>query len=184
MPELPDKEFVDTGLVADTPLKPALAHEPETALVASAFGINRPAPPPENLGAAIALVAEKVGHFASRADLRHAETVIDLVEAKPDVNRTRVDLAPVEPQEVSFSAPAFLRSTGRPRCPPRHQREARPTSRSRTGSYPSSVRALSSTTVISWALSATKVRVIGGSPRRCRKPQIASVSGAAAATTA
>lgn len=109
VPELPEKDFVDAGLVANTPLKPALAYEPDAALVVSASGIDRPAPSPQNLGAAIGLLAENLAHFAMLADYKHAETVNKLVVAEPATNRKQIELMLVEPRDVAFSAPAFLR---------------------------------------------------------------------------
>lgn len=109
VPELPDREFVDAGLVANTPLKPAMAYEPDAAIVVSASGIKRPAPSPESLGDAIGLLAENVAHFAMLADYKHALTVNGLVEAQPATNRKQVELLLVEPRGAAFSAPAFLR---------------------------------------------------------------------------
>jgi len=109
VPELPGRELVDAGLVANTPLKPALAYEPDAVVVVSASGINRPAPPPNSLGAAIGLLAENVAHFAMLADYKHARTVNDLVAAAPETPRKHVTLLLIEPHDVAFSAPAFLR---------------------------------------------------------------------------
>ena len=109
LPELPDRDFVDAGLVSNTPLKPALAYEPDAVVVVSASGIKRPAPAPASLGAAIGLLAENVAHFAMLADYKHAQTVNDLVDAAPDTPRKKVEILLVEPRDFAFSAPAFLR---------------------------------------------------------------------------
>ena len=105
-----EHDFVDAGLVANTPLKPALAYEPDAVIVVSASGIARPAPPPTSLAEAIGLLAENVATFALLSDYRHAQTVNTLVDAAPEVTaKKHIELLLVEPTALSFSPSAFLR---------------------------------------------------------------------------
>jgi NTE family protein len=106
-----EHEFVDAGLVANTPLKPALAYEPDAVIVVSASGIARPAPTPCSLGEAIGLLSDNVTTFALLSDYRHAETVNKLVAAEePGATEYKhIDLLLIEPTGLSFNASAFLR---------------------------------------------------------------------------
>ncbi|TWE23695.1 patatin-like phospholipase family protein [Prauserella muralis] len=106
------RAYVDAGLVANTPLKPALAYEPDAALVVSASGIGRPAPAPASLGDAVGLTAENIAHFALLADLQHARTVNELAVAAPGATpKKKIDLLLVEPEGAPFTASGFLSFT-------------------------------------------------------------------------
>ncbi|ASR34440.1 hypothetical protein BAY61_04915 [Prauserella marina] len=103
-------EYIDAGLVANTPLKPALAYEPDAAIVVGASGITRPAPSPTSLGETIGLIAENVAQSALLADYRHAETVNELAAAAPEATgKKRIELLLVEPDGLPFTASGFLR---------------------------------------------------------------------------
>ncbi|MGW8376822.1 patatin-like phospholipase family protein [Streptomyces sp. ODS28] len=103
-------EYVDAGLVANTPLKPALAYEPDAVIVVSAGGAQRPAPTPKTLSEAVGLLAENVAYAALMADYRHAETVNRLaVEAPGTTDRKQVDMLLIEPSGMPFTASGFLR---------------------------------------------------------------------------
>jgi NTE family protein len=96
--------------VANTPLKPELAYEPDAVIVVSAAGIARPAPPPASLGDAIGLLAENVAHFALLSDYRHAEQVNVLAAAAPQATEKKpVELLLIEPTGLPFTTSGFLR---------------------------------------------------------------------------
>lgn len=111
LPDLNDGYFTDAGLVANTPLKPALAYEPDAVIVVSASGVKRPTASPASLGEAIGLLAENVAYFALLSDFKHAETVNTLVAADPAAAapKRHVDMLLIEPRGYAFTAPSFLR---------------------------------------------------------------------------
>ncbi|GAB1646396.1 patatin-like phospholipase family protein [Krasilnikovia sp. MM14-A1259] len=101
--------LVDAGLVTNTPLAPAMRYQPDRVIVASGAGITRPAPTPTSLGAAMALLADNVVHFALTADLDHAKTVNQLARAAPEATVKRdVPILLIEPAELGFSVNDFL----------------------------------------------------------------------------
>jgi NTE family protein len=102
------REYVDAGLVANTPLKPALAYEPDAVIVVSASGISRPAPPATSLAETVGLIAENVAHAALWSDFRHAETVNQLAAAGGSAKK-QVAMLLIEPTGVPFTASGFLR---------------------------------------------------------------------------
>jgi NTE family protein len=101
-------EYVDAGLVANTPLRPALAYEPDAVIVVSAAGLTRPARPANSLAESIGLVAENIAHAALHSDFRHAETVNRLAAAGGSTKK-QVEMLLVEPTGVPFTASGFLR---------------------------------------------------------------------------
>jgi NTE family protein len=104
--------LVDAGLVANTPLAPAMRYEPDRVIVVSGAGITRPAPTPDSLGAAIALLVDNVAHFALTADVDHANTVNRLVAAAPETTVKRnVPILMIEPTDLGFSLNGFLHFT-------------------------------------------------------------------------
>jgi NTE family protein len=105
-------EYVDAGLVANTPLQPALAYEPDAVIVVSASGITRPAPAATSLAESIGLVAENIAYAALHSDFRHAETVNRLAAAGGTAKK-QVDLLLVEPTGMPFTASGFLRFDAR-----------------------------------------------------------------------
>ncbi|NGO10141.1 patatin-like phospholipase family protein [Streptomyces sp. HC44] len=103
------ESFVDAGLVANTPLKPALAYEPDAVIVVAAGGAERPAPPPRSLAEAIGLLAENVAHAALMADYRHAQTVNQLISEAPQAStKKQVEMLLIEPTGMPFTASGFL----------------------------------------------------------------------------
>jgi NTE family protein len=104
--------LVDAGLVANTPLAPAMRYEPDRVIVVSGAGITRPAPVPDSLGAAIALLVDNVAHFALTADVDHANTVNHMARAAPDATVKReVPILVIEPTDLGFSVNGFLHFT-------------------------------------------------------------------------
>ncbi|MCX9192270.1 hypothetical protein C3Y87_12760 [Carbonactinospora thermoautotrophica] len=129
------RRYVDAGLVANTPLKPALAYELDAVIVVSASGLSRPAPPPASLGDAIGLLAENIAYFALLSDYRHAETVNTLVQVAPEkTEKKQVDLLLVEPSGLAFDPSAFLRFS--PRDARRLIEHGRSMGRRRLGMWP------------------------------------------------
>ncbi|WP_084704641.1 patatin-like phospholipase family protein [Phaeacidiphilus oryzae] len=103
------RAYTDAGLIANTPLAPALAYRPEAALVVAGAGCPRPAPAPAGLAEALALTVQNVAHYALIADYRHALTVNQLAAAAPDATpKTVVDLRLLEPADLPFSLTGFL----------------------------------------------------------------------------
>ncbi|MGP4050460.1 patatin-like phospholipase family protein [Streptomyces sp. 2A115] len=101
--------FVDAGLVANTPLKPALAYEPDGVIVVAAGGAVRPAPAPGSLSEAIGLLAENVAHAALMADYRHAGTVNQLISEAPQATpKKKVEMLLIKPTGLPFTASGFL----------------------------------------------------------------------------
>lgn len=102
--------YSDAGLVANTPLKPALAYEPDAVIVVAAGGAERPAPAPESLSEAIGLLAENIAYAALMADFRHARTVNKLAaEAPKATEKKQVPMLLLEPTGMPFTASGFLR---------------------------------------------------------------------------
>ncbi len=107
-----DHALVDAGLVANTPLAPAMRYEPDRVIVVSGAGVTRPAPTPDSLGAAIALLVDNVAHFALYSDIDHANTVNRLVRAAPGATVKRdVPILVIEPTDLGFSLNGFLHFT-------------------------------------------------------------------------
>jgi NTE family protein len=101
--------LVDAGLVANTPLAPVLHYEPDRVIVVSAPSGGRPAETPDSLGAAIALLADNVTHFALASDLAHARTANLLARVAPDATPKRdVPILVIEPADLGFSVDRFL----------------------------------------------------------------------------
>ncbi|MDT5037959.1 MAG: hypothetical protein QOE03_3144 [Micromonosporaceae bacterium] len=104
--------LVDAGMVANTPLAPAMRYEPDRVIVVSGGGITRPAPAPDSLGAAMALLVDNVSYFALTADLAHAETVNRLARVAPAATQKRdVPMLLIEPTDLGFSLNGFLHFT-------------------------------------------------------------------------
>jgi NTE family protein len=102
--------FVDAGLVANTPLAPAMRYEPDRVIVVSGAGVTRPAKTPDSLGGAISLLVDNVARFALHADVDHARTVNQMVRAAPAATAKReIPILVIEPDDLGFSVDGFLR---------------------------------------------------------------------------
>ena len=91
--------YWDGGIVANTPIAPAMAYEPDAVVVV----MTSPSPPraaaPANLAEAFGRLLQVVGRFALEADFRHAETVNRLAAVAPAADERRVvELLVVEPE--------------------------------------------------------------------------------------
>ncbi|HVM00582.1 MAG TPA: patatin-like phospholipase family protein [Egibacteraceae bacterium] len=90
--------YWDGGLVANTPLAPALAYEPDTVIVVTTATRERPAPPPGNLGAALSLLIDNALRHSLLNDLARAGALNTLASAAPAATGARqVDFLLVEP---------------------------------------------------------------------------------------
>jgi NTE family protein len=93
-----EERFWDGGLLANTPLAPALAYEPDEVVVVTTATLVRPAARPRNLGETISLLINNVLAHSLRADLETAKAINRLCELDPDIpDRRWVDLLVVEP---------------------------------------------------------------------------------------
>lgn len=68
-------DWWDGGLVANTPLAPALAHGADRVVVVTTSTLERPAPPPRHPGEAIELLVDTVMRSSLEADLARARAV-------------------------------------------------------------------------------------------------------------
>lgn len=113
-------EYTDAGLVANTPLSPALAYEPDTVVVATSSR-SQPMDKPESLDEALGLLFANVARFAVEKDVRHARTVNELAKAGATEKR-QLELLVVEPS-ADFSISGFVRfSPGAARAVAEHGR--------------------------------------------------------------
>jgi NTE family protein len=104
--------LVDAGLVAATPLAPVMRYEPDRVIVVSGAGTTRPAPVPDSLGAAIALLLDNIAHSALTADLAHAHTVNRLARVAPRATVKRdVPILLIEPSDPGPPPDGFLEFT-------------------------------------------------------------------------
>lgn len=97
--------FWDGGLVAHTPLAPALAYEPEQVIVVTTATRERPAPPPRTLGEAVGLLVDNLLRFSLDNDLARARQVNALARAAPEATTRRVvDFLVVEPTGLDLGS--------------------------------------------------------------------------------
>jgi NTE family protein len=102
------RSYIDAGLVANTPLAPALAYEPDVVVVVASSN-NGSMPDSGSLDDTLALLFANVARFALLQDFRHANTINTLAANAPAATEKReVRLILVEPAE-EFSLSGFLR---------------------------------------------------------------------------
>ncbi|WP_345030717.1 patatin-like phospholipase family protein [Kutzneria kofuensis] len=97
------RTYVDAGMVANTPLRPAMAYEPETVVVVTS-SCGRQSGEPASLGDALGLAFENVARFAVLRDYEHTR---QLAELRPGGTPRFVLVEPTDEFEVS----GFARST-------------------------------------------------------------------------
>lgn len=91
-------QWWDGGLVANTPLAPAMAHEPDAVIVVTTATRERPAPRPDSLADAVGLLIDNVLGHSLAADLKQARLVNELCRLDPSRgDRREVDLLVIEP---------------------------------------------------------------------------------------
>ncbi|MFC0431166.1 patatin-like phospholipase family protein [Kutzneria buriramensis] len=71
------RTYVDAGMVANTPLQPALAYEPRTVVVVTS-SCGRQSTTPASLGDALGLAFENVARFAVLRDYEHTKQLGEL----------------------------------------------------------------------------------------------------------
>lgn len=95
---LDGEAFWDGGIVANTPLAPALAWEPDAVIVVTTTTLRRPAPVPRNVADAITLLLDTVQRFTLETDLRMVDRINRLVAAQPGRGPERaVEVLLIEP---------------------------------------------------------------------------------------
>lgn len=105
------REYVDAGLVANTPLPPVFDYEPDAAVVVAPANVSGSAPAPTSLGDAMGRLAENVARHALYSSYEHARTINAIVEQAPDApvaqGKKQVDLRLIEPT-MDFTVTGFL----------------------------------------------------------------------------
>jgi NTE family protein len=103
--------YWDGGIVANTPLAPALAYEPDAVIVVTTSTLRRPAPEPTSLAQALSLLLDNLLRYSLVSDLARAETVNALCAAAPEAvpSKRVVDFLVIEPTDVELPGSAFLR---------------------------------------------------------------------------
>ncbi|MBB5894208.1 patatin-like phospholipase family protein [Kutzneria kofuensis] len=91
------RTYVDAGMVANTPLRPAMAYEPETVVVVTS-SCGRQSGEPASLGDALGLAFENVARFAVLRDYEHTR---QLAELRPGGTPRFVLVEPTDEFEVS-----------------------------------------------------------------------------------
>lgn len=92
--------YWDGGIVANTPLAPALSWLPDAVVVVTTTTLRRPAPVPRSLAQAVTLLVDTVQRFTLEADLALAEQVNRRVRAGRGAaadDRREVDILLIEP---------------------------------------------------------------------------------------
>jgi NTE family protein len=101
--DLDGTRWWDGGLVANTPLAPAMAHEPDAVIVVTTATRKRPAPKPESLADTIGLLIDNLLAHSLAADLKHARLVNELCRADQQRrDRREVDLLVIEPEGLDL----------------------------------------------------------------------------------
>lgn len=101
-----DAAFWDGGLVAYTPLAPALAYEPDVTVVVSSATRRRPAPAPRTLGEGLGLLIDNVLANSLAGDLACARRINRLLAEERGRDEPRpVDLVVVEPTGENLGDP-------------------------------------------------------------------------------
>jgi NTE family protein len=104
--ELDGQRWWDGGIVANTPLAPAMAYEPDAVIVVTTATRERPAPRPESLGDSIGLLIDNILAFSLDADLKHARLVNELCRLAPGrTDKREVDLLVIEPTGLDLGWP-------------------------------------------------------------------------------
>jgi NTE family protein len=103
------KSYADAGLVANTPLAPIMAYEPDAVIIVSGSGVARPARDARTWGEAVGLLVNNVTHFALMSDYKHAQTVNELAIAAPrSTGKRNVPMLLITPSDLGFSLGGFL----------------------------------------------------------------------------
>lgn len=96
--EVDGERFWDGGMVANTPLAPAVAYEPSGVVVVTTETRERPAARPRSLGGALSLLISNVLGHSLAADLDRTRLINELCACEPErTDRCVVELLLVEP---------------------------------------------------------------------------------------
>lgn len=96
--EVDGRSYWDGGVVANTPLAPAMAYEPDAIIVVTSATRERPSPPPESLGQSLGLLIDNVLAHSLAADLERARVINELCRVAPErTDKREVSLLVVEP---------------------------------------------------------------------------------------
>ena len=91
--------YWDGGIVANTPLAPALSWEPDAVVVVTTTTLERPAPEPSSLAQSITLLIDTVQRFTLEADLARAAEVNRRSRAEGGASdRREVDVLLIDPR--------------------------------------------------------------------------------------
>jgi NTE family protein len=95
--------FWDGGIVANTPLAPALSWRLDAVVVVTTTTLQRPAPEPRTLAEVSTLLVDTVRRFTLQADLDTVEEINRHVRAHPgETDRTEVDVLLIEPEGLDL----------------------------------------------------------------------------------
>lgn len=97
------ERFWDGGIVANTPLAPALAYEPDAVIVVTTATLTRPAPRPRHLGEAFSLLIDNLLRHSLLSDLARARALNVVARHAPQVTTARdVDFLVIEPHGLDL----------------------------------------------------------------------------------
>ncbi|MGI8575133.1 MAG: patatin-like phospholipase family protein [Egibacteraceae bacterium] len=98
--------YWDGGVLANTPLAPALAYEPDAAIIVTTATFERPAPEPRSLDEVAGMLIDTVQRFALDADLAHARSINALARAEPQATGKRaLPLLLIDPRGLELGDP-------------------------------------------------------------------------------
>jgi NTE family protein len=105
-------EYVDAGLVANTPLTPVFDYRPDRVIVVSAATVSGPVARPVTLGDAISRLIDNVARYSVYSSYEHAQAMNALIHQAPQVPAVRgkkeVELRLIEPVGRQFTLTRFL----------------------------------------------------------------------------
>jgi len=108
-------EYVDAGLVANTPLTPVFDYRPDAVIVVSAAsvsGCTGPPAPAASLGDALGRLVENVARYSVYSSYEHAQAMNAIIRQAPGVPLTQgkkeVHLLLIEPEGREFTVSGFL----------------------------------------------------------------------------
>lgn len=97
------ERFWDGGIVANTPLAPALAYEPDTVIVVTTSTLTRPAARPRHLGEAVSLLIDNLLRHSLLADLARARALTAVARQAPQATSARaVEFLVIEPEGLDL----------------------------------------------------------------------------------
>jgi len=105
-------EYVDAGLVANTPLTPVFDYQPDAVIVVSAASVSGSAEPPTSLGDALGRLVENVARYSVYSSYEHARAMNAVIRQAPDAplaqGKKQVGLLLIEPKGRQFTVTGLL----------------------------------------------------------------------------